>query len=75
MEDTLILNRYRLLETKAHGGFSTVQIAWDTRVQRRVAIKSIPLEQDGPSLLTPGLEEARTAALLSNPSIVVCQDE
>jgi hypothetical protein len=70
MEDTLILNRYRLLETKAHGGFSTVQIAWDTRVQRRVAIKSIPLEQDGPSLLTPGLEEARTAALLSNPSIV-----
>ena len=49
MEDTLILNRYRLLETKAHGGFSTVQIAWDTRVQRRVAIKSIPLEQDGPA--------------------------
>lgn len=70
MEDTLILNRYRLLETKAQGGFSTVQVAWDTRVQRRVAIKRIPLEQDGRLLLTPGLEEARTAALLSNPSIV-----
>ena len=39
----LILNRYRPIAQAGAGGFGTVQIAWDTRIQRRVAIKCIPL--------------------------------
>jgi serine/threonine protein kinase len=101
-DSPLILNRYRLLEQRAQGGFSTVEVAWDTRMQRRVAIKRIPLEDETlagsenrhalpgtPTRLSPsralsrwgshhttipGLEEARTAALLSNPSIVEVYD-
>lgn len=70
MERPLILNRYRPLEEKAQGGFSTVEVAWDTRMQRRVAIKRIPLDDEDISTSQTVLEEARTAALLSNPSIV-----
>lgn len=43
----LILDRYELLGTAGTGGFGTVQIAWDPRIQRKVAIKTIQLtEQD-----------------------------
>lgn len=70
MERPLILNRYRPLEQRAQGGFSTVEVAWDTRMQRRVAIKRIPFEKGSSPNQAPGLDEARTAALLSNPSIV-----
>lgn len=72
----LILNRYRPLETAGSGGFGTVVAAWDTRIQRRVAIKCLRLEgyiaAANPAAVRdiPGLEEARTAALLSDASIV-----
>ena len=39
----LILNRYRPLEEAGAGGFATVLAAWDTRIQRKVAIKCMPL--------------------------------
>ena len=41
----LILNRYTPLGEAGSGGFATVQIAWDTRIQRKVAIKCIELEE------------------------------
>lgn len=72
MERPLILNRYRPLETKGKGGFSVVDVAWDTRLQRRVAIKRIPLQVDDTAL--PGIAEARTAALLSDAHIVSVLD-
>jgi hypothetical protein len=70
-EEQLILNRYRPIALAGEGGFAQVQLAWDTRIQRRVAIKCIPLcPQDLEYGNVPGLDEARTAALLSDASIV-----
>ncbi|MDR1015753.1 MAG: serine/threonine protein kinase [Coriobacteriales bacterium] len=68
MPAPLVLNRYRLLETTGKGSFGTVDVAWDSRLQRRVAIKRIPLAIDATDL--PGIQEARTAALLNDARIV-----
>jgi serine/threonine protein kinase len=68
MAGKLILNRYRLLETKGKGSFGTVDVAWDSRLQRRVALKRIPLTPSETDL--PGIQEARTAALLNDARIV-----
>jgi hypothetical protein len=68
MAGQLILNRFRILETRGKGGFGTVDVAWDSRLQRRVAIKRIPLAIDETDL--PGIQEARTAALLNDARIV-----
>ena len=86
-DDSLILNRYRPLGTAGEGGFGTVQLAWDTRIHRRVAVKSMQIpasmqmgyqdssvfDELSPSQI-PGLEEARTAALLTHPNIVQVYD-
>lgn len=72
----LILNRYRPLDVAGKGGYGTVRVAWDTRIQRRVAIKCLRLDTYGTAASPstprdiPGLEEARTAAMLSDPHIV-----
>ena len=79
----LILGRYRLISQAGSGGFATVQLAWDTRIQRRVAIKCLRLDKQVAAVaegrdsisvydaaIMPGLEEARTAALLQDPNIV-----
>ena len=86
-EEQLILGRYRVLGEAGAGGFGTVQLAWDTRMQRRVAVKVIDLsgmaEQQGqildnvedlPNAELSGLEEARTAAMLNNANIVTVHD-
>jgi len=94
VQDRLILNRYRPISQAGAGGFGTVVLAWDTRIQRRVAIKEMQLDPDlmpqgNPDAFDdfdtdfepagipaydaasiPGLEEARTAAMLTDPNIV-----
>lgn len=76
----LILNRYRVIDTAGKGGFATVQVAWDTRIQRRVAIKCLPIDGAAQAaggvdaVRVPGLDEARTAAMLSDASIVGVYD-
>ena len=81
-ENDLILNRYRVLEKLGTGGFGSVYRAFDERIARRVAIKVLPLlttsGKDASKATTKklneaaliGLEEARTAAMLSHPNIV-----
>ncbi|MCL1879373.1 MAG: serine/threonine protein kinase [Actinomycetia bacterium] len=66
MANELILQRYRLLENAGRGGFSTVEVAWDTRLQRKVAVKRLGQEQ----VQQRGLQEARTAALLKDARII-----
>ena len=72
MDRPLILDRYRPLEDLASGGFGDVVLAFDTRIQRRVAIKRLPLPRtrSGKAATPAGLAEARTGALLSHPNIV-----
>ena len=74
VDNDLILDRYRPITEAGSGGFGTVVVAWDTRIQRRVAIKQMQLEsaEDGTfdAVAQAGLEEARTAAMLQDTSIV-----
>lgn len=69
-----LLKRYRPLETRATGGFGSVEVCLDARLQRRVAIKRIPLTSDvgttPESTPQAALAEARTASLLQHPNIV-----
>lgn len=76
MEQQLILDRYRPLDELGEGAFGSVTLAWDTRMQRRVAIKRLPLPLDERGLphQPHGLTEARTAAMLGHPSIVTVYD-
>ena len=76
--DRLLLGRYRILSKLGEGGFATVRLALDMRMQRRVAIKCMQLPPDEVDKLNKGygiesllsLNEARTAAMLSDPHIV-----
>lgn len=76
VEGQLILDRYRPLRELGSGGFASVVLAWDTRMQRRIAIKRLlfPLDNAGRPHQPPGLAEARTSAMLSHPCIVTALD-
>ena len=59
----LILDRYEPIGTAGSGGFGTVQIAWDPRIQRKVAIKTIQLtEQDAYRAGLPGADAVARSA-------------
>lgn len=74
MQGPLILDRYRPIEVKGEGGSGKVEICWDTRIQRRVAIKRMPISSEWANGSIPGLAEARTGTMLSRPSIVSVYD-
>ena len=72
MIGTTLHNRYRLDEELGRGGMAVVYRAYDTLLQRDVAVKVLsatPLDTQGRARL---LREARAAASLNHPNIVPC---
>lgn len=43
--EEMLLNRYVVEGEAGSGGFASVLVAWDTRIERRVAIKCMPLDE------------------------------
>ena len=71
MAARLILDRYRPIGTAGSGGFGTVQVAWDTLIQRKVAIKCIELSGTDASRIAHvgrrAVGSSRTTSLLDGP--------
>lgn len=67
----ILLRRYQVVSQSHTGGFGTVYTCWDTRLQRRVAIKRLPLTSAyGLTTAQEALHEARCACMLAHPHIV-----
>lgn len=67
MSKELLLERFQILEEVGSGGSAKVYKAFDTRMERVVAIKTIPVSaKNAPRTL----REVQTSALLSHPNIV-----
>lgn len=60
----LLLDRYKVLEQAGKGGFASVLVAWDTRIQRKVAIKCLPLNQQATQELNLPAEATSTSILI-----------
>ena len=72
------IGRYHMLEQLGLGGMATVYEAFDTRLERYVAIKIIRTDQFAPAVLEQVLKrferEAKALAQLSHPNIVHVHD-
>jgi serine/threonine protein kinase len=72
------LGRYQILEQLCEGGMATVYKAYDSTLDRFVAIKVIRTDQFAPSILDEILKrferEAKALAKLSHPNIVHVHD-
>jgi hypothetical protein len=66
------INGFKILARIGSGGFGVVYRAFDTNLERSVAIKMLPpkLAKAGQGLVERFLREARSAAKLSHPNIV-----
>ena len=75
LTDEPLLGRYRILELRDVGGFGSVLVCWDVRLQRRVAVKCLPLELGASAVtLDEALAEARASSFLAHPNIVTVHD-
>lgn len=72
------IDRYQIQEVIGEGGMAVVYKAYDTRLERDVAIKVIRTDQFGPAVLDRILKrferEAKALARLSHPNIVKVHD-
>jgi ABC-type oligopeptide transport system substrate-binding subunit len=74
VSQTILNNRYRLEEELGHGGMGTVHRAFDTTLERDVAVKLVTgyeMETEGRARL---LQEAKSIAQLNHPNIVTVHD-
>ena len=71
MSDVEIAGRYQLRDRLGFGGMSTVHLAFDKRLERRVAVKLLAehLAED-PTFVSRFQREAQAAARLIHPNIV-----
>ena len=72
----LIDGRYQLIRQMATGGMASIYEAFDTRLDRKVAVKIMHshLAQDE-QFVERFIREAKAAAALSHPNIVAVQDQ
>jgi eukaryotic-like serine/threonine-protein kinase len=71
----VIADRYELGERLGHGGMSTVQLAFDQRLRRDVAVKLLAEHlADDPTFVERFRREALAAARLVHPNIVAVFD-
>ncbi|MGA2183259.1 MAG: protein kinase [Bryobacteraceae bacterium] len=65
-----VLGQYEIVSRLGEGGMGQVWLARDTRLERHVALKVLPLElRENPDRLRRFLQEARIASSLSHPNI------
>jgi serine/threonine-protein kinase len=70
-DDQVIAGRYRLEGRLGFGGMSTVHLAFDMRLERRVAVKLLAEHlADDPTFVSRFQREAQAAARLVHPNIV-----
>lgn len=62
------LGRFVLLERLGAGAYGAVYVAYDPKLDRRVALKRLHREPDGPR--SPLMREAKALAQLSHPNVV-----
>lgn len=75
MTNRLIGDRYELLETIGEGGFATTWRAWDTRLERAVAIKVLQARYAADhQFVERFVREAKAAAAVSHPNVVRLYD-
>jgi eukaryotic-like serine/threonine-protein kinase len=70
----LLTNRYQILSELGHGGMGTVYLACDTYLEREVAVKILNRQAIGTTGRGLLLKEARAAARLSHPNVVMVFD-
>lgn len=72
---TIVLGRYQLLRKIGKGGMGEVWLGEDPRLHRQVAIKTLPVHNQGDSEYLQRFErEARAAAALNHPHILPVHD-
>jgi serine/threonine-protein kinase len=75
MTGSQIGGRYELLETIGEGGFAVTWRAWDTRLERAVALKLLrPQYASDERFVVRFVREARAAASVSHPNVVRLYD-
>ena len=65
-----MIDRYQIVERLGEGGMATVYKAYDTRLERMVAVKLIRSNMDAPEFIKRFNREARALGQLNHPHIV-----
>ena len=74
MSQTLLNNRYRLEDELGQGGMGTVHRAFDTTLEREVAVKLVAGYEEETEGRARLLKEAKSIAQLNHPNIVTVFD-